>query len=110
MSVGLPMSREFVERRDGSFYLIGSRVPLAHLAREFQHGEPPEAIRAHYPTLSLEQVYGAITFYLGARQEVEADIAERNQIEEEFKKAHPAPSHLKEKLELARQEQLARRT
>ena len=30
---------EFVERRDGSFYLIGSRVPLAHVVREFQQGE-----------------------------------------------------------------------
>lgn len=29
------MSKEFVERRDGSFYLFGSRVPLAHIAREF---------------------------------------------------------------------------
>jgi hypothetical protein len=28
------MSKEFVERRDGSFYLIGSRVPLAFGTRE----------------------------------------------------------------------------
>ena len=61
------MNREFVERRDGSLYLTGSRVPLAHLVREFQHGELPEAIRSHYPTLTLEQVYGAITFYLGMK-------------------------------------------
>ena len=59
------MSRQFVERRDESFYLIGSRVPLAHIVREFQRGESPEAIQSHYPALSLEQVYGAITFYLG---------------------------------------------
>ena len=64
------MRREFVERRDGSLYFIGSRVPLAHVIREFQHGETPEAIRSHYPTLSLEQVYGAITFYLGNKEEV----------------------------------------
>jgi hypothetical protein len=32
---------------------------------------------SHYPTFSLEQVYGAITFYLGNRKEVEKDIAER---------------------------------
>jgi uncharacterized protein (DUF433 family) len=104
------MSREFVERRDGSFYLIGSRVPLAHLVREFQRGELPEAIRSHYPTLSLEQVYGAITFYLGAKEEVEKDIAERERVEDEFTRTHPAPPHLKEKLERARQQLLARRT
>lgn len=28
-------------------------------------------------TLSLEQVYGAITFYVGAREEVKKDITER---------------------------------
>jgi len=86
-------SREFVERRDGSFYLIGSRVPLAHLVREFQQGEPAEAIRSHYPTLSLEQAYGAITFYLGHKEEAEDDIAERERLEDEVTKSHPAPAH-----------------
>jgi len=99
-----------VERRDGSFYIIGSRVPLAHLVREFQRGELPGAIRLHYPTLSLEQVYGAITFYLGAKEEVEKDIAKRERVEDEFTKTHPAPPHLKEKLERARPQLLARRT
>jgi uncharacterized protein (DUF433 family) len=104
------MSKEYVQSRDGSFYLIGSRVPLAHLVREFQQGEPPEAIRSHYSTLSLEQVYGAMAFYLGNKQEVEKDITERERVEDEFTKTHPAPPHLKEKLERARQQLLARGT
>ena len=104
------MNRDLVQRRDGSFYLIGSRVPLAHLVREFQQGEPPEAIRSHYPTLSLELVYGAISFYLGNKEEVEKDIAERERVEGEFTKTHPARPHLKEKLKRARQQLLARRT
>jgi uncharacterized protein (DUF433 family) len=104
------MNREFIERQDGSFYVAGSRVPLAHVVREFQHGELPEAIRSHYPTLTLEQVYGAITFYLGSKEEVEADIAERERIEDEFAKTHPAPAGLRQKLERARQQLLARRS
>ena len=28
------MDRDFVERRDESFYLVGSRVPLASIVRE----------------------------------------------------------------------------
>ena len=100
--------KEFVERRHGSFYLIESRVPLAHLVREFQHGESPEAIRSHYPTLSLEQVYGAITFYLGNKEEVEQDIADREREEDEFDESHPFPPHLREKLERARQELMTR--
>lgn len=50
---------------------------MAHLVREFQYGQPPEAIRSHYPTLILEQVYGAVAFYLGAQGNVETDIARR---------------------------------
>ena len=104
------MSREFVERRDGGFYLIGSRVPLAYLIREFQHGESPEAIRSHYSTLTLEQVYGAITFYLGNKEEVEKDIAEREREEDEFTRTHPTPPEIKEKFERMRQQMLARRS
>ena len=110
LRVGVIMDRDFVERRDGSFYLIGSRVPLAHLVREFQQGEPPEAIRSHYPTLSLEQVYGAITFYLGHKSEVENDIAEREREEDAYSAAHPTPPDIKEKFERMRQQMLARRS
>jgi uncharacterized protein (DUF433 family) len=103
------MVKEFVERRNGSFYLIGSRVPLAHIVRQFQNGEPPEAIRLHYPTLNLEQVYGAITFYLGNKEAVENDIVEREREEDEFEKTHAFPPELKEKLDRARQEIPARK-
>ena len=54
------MARDYVEDRDGSFYLIGSRVPLARIVSEFQNGASPEAIRSSYSTLSLNEVYGAI--------------------------------------------------
>ncbi len=103
------MSKEYVERRQGSFYLIGSRVPLARIVRQFENGEPAEAIRLHYPTLSLEQVYGAITFYLGNTAAVEQDLVEREREEDEFEKTHPFPPQLKAKLERARRETPARR-
>jgi uncharacterized protein (DUF433 family) len=104
------MAKDYVERRHDSFYLIGSRVPLAHVVSEFQNGEDPEAIRLHYPTLSLEQVYGAITFYLGNKEEVEQDMAERRREEEEFIKTHPNPPGLKQKLLERREQMLSRRS
>jgi uncharacterized protein (DUF433 family) len=103
------MVKEFVERRRDSFYLIGSRVPLAHIVRLFQNGEAPESIRLHFPTLTLEQVYGAITFHLGNKEEAEKDIIEREREEDEFENSHPFPPHLNEKLERARQDLLARK-
>ena len=94
--------RDFVERRDESFYLVGSRVPLASIVREFQDGQSPEAIRSAFPTLTLEQVYGAITFYLGHRSQVDEDLAAREREENAFSEAHPAPADVKAKLDRAR--------
>ena len=56
------MERDFVERRDDSFYLVGSRVPLAAIVREFQDGQFPEAIRSAFPTLTLEQCTARLPF------------------------------------------------
>jgi uncharacterized protein (DUF433 family) len=98
------MDRDFVERRDGSFYLVGSRVPLAGIVREFQDGQSPEAIRSAFPTLTLEQVYGAITFYLGHRHEVGEELAAREGVEDTVSETHPAPADLKEKLARARRQ------
>jgi uncharacterized protein (DUF433 family) len=105
------MANEYIERREGSFYLIGSRVPLARIVYEFQNGAVPEAIRLDYPTLSLEQIYGAITFYLANKEEVEQDMADRRRIEEEVSKAQaPLPPELQQKLERAREQMLSRRS
>jgi hypothetical protein len=104
------MNGNFVEHRKSGFYLVGSRVPIDRIVREYRDGEQPEAIRSHYPTLSLEQVNGAIAFYLGHKDEVEKAMAERKRVEDEFSKTHPAPAHLKAKIERARQQQLARRS
>ena len=103
------MSKESVERRDDSFYLIGSRVPLAHIVREFQRGESAEAIRSHYPALSLEQIYGAITFYLGSQEDVEGDIAEREREEDAFTAAHPAHPEVNMRFQRMRQETVSGR-
>ena len=104
------LNKKFVERRDGSFYVTGSRVPLAQLAIEFQHGESAEAIHSHYPTLSLEQVYGAITFYLGSREDVERDIVERECEEDAYTAAHPTPPEVRMTFERMRQQTVSRRS
>jgi uncharacterized protein (DUF433 family) len=96
------MKWDFIEQRDESFYLVGSRVPLASIVREFQNGQSPEAIRSAFPTLTLEQVYGAITFYLGHQLEVDEDLAARARDEDAFSETHPAPADLKAKLDRAR--------
>lgn len=70
------MASEYVEQRDGWFYVAGTRISLDSIVSAFQAGESPETIRYDFPSLSLEQVYGAITFYLGHQAEVDASIEE----------------------------------
>jgi len=62
---------EFIERRDRGYYFIGSRVSLESAVYQFLQGESPEGIAQAYPSLSLLQVYGGITYYLAHRAEID---------------------------------------
>ena len=65
----------------------------------------------HHGPLSLEQVYGAIAFYLGHKDQVDNDMAARDRVEDAFSEEHPAPPDLKEKLARGRgQSQTQRHT
>jgi uncharacterized protein (DUF433 family) len=66
------MKEEYIERRNGGYYFIGSRVSLDSVVYEFLKGESPEGILQSFPSLSLVQVYGGITFYLAQRAEIDA--------------------------------------
>lgn len=50
----------------------GTRISLDSVAIAFQQGDSPEEIQRNFPALSLEQVYGAITYLLSNRADVEA--------------------------------------
>lgn len=104
------MPLDFVEQREGSFYLIGSRVPLSTIVREFEDGEAPESIRSHYPTLSLQQVYGAIAFYLGNKEVALRDIATRRREEAAFASASPAPPEVRQRIEQMRRQAMSHRS
>jgi len=70
------MPAEYVELRNGGYYVKGTRVSLDSIVSGFQDGDSPETIRQNFPSLSLEQVYGAIAFYLANQTEVDANIRE----------------------------------
>jgi len=67
---------EYIEQRNGGLYVAGTRVSLDSIAYSFRAGDSPETIRQNFSSLSLEQVYGAIAFYLAHEQEVDANIRE----------------------------------
>ncbi len=97
------MAREYVEKRDGGYYLEGSRVSLESLIYPFLEGASPETLVDEFPTLSLEQVYGAITFYLAHRPEIDAYLTATEKLGDEARKRQsPIPPALRERLERAR--------
>jgi len=64
---------DYVERSGEGWFVAGSRVSLDSVIYAFHDGLSPESIaRECFPTLGLEQVYGAITFYLANRAEIDA--------------------------------------
>jgi len=96
------MAQGYIEERDGGFYVRRTRVPLDSIVQEFRNGVSAESIRQAFPTLTLEQVYGAIAFYLGHQVEVDASIREAKQAWSEFEAAHPVPESIRDRLREAR--------
>lgn len=66
------MSKEYVSQIDGAYRLTGTRVSLDSIVYAFLDGQTAESIAQSFPVLTLEQVYGAIAFYLGHRTEIDA--------------------------------------
>ena len=95
---------EYVEKRNGGFYLAGSRVSLDSVVISFQQGASPESILRSFPAIgSLEKVYGAVTFHLANKQLVEDYLREQNQLWDRTQaQQEPLPEGLREKIENAR--------
>ena len=104
------MARDYIERRETGFYIMGSRVPIDRIVWEYRNGEDPEAIRSHYPTLSLDQVNGAISFYLNHKDEVDQAMEERRRAEDGYTAGHPNPPDIKAKFERMRRQMASRRS
>ena len=97
------MSDSYIERRDGGYRVRGTRVSLDSIVYAFRNGDSAETIAESFPVLSLEQVYGAIAFYLGHRAEVDEYLAgELEEFEREREAQRLAHPELVERLQEAR--------
>jgi uncharacterized protein (DUF433 family) len=86
------MTNDYVEQREGGYYVAGARVSLDSVVYAFRDGESPETIQQNFPSLTLEQVYGSITFYLSHQAQIDANIREG---EEEMRRLIPPLSQRK---------------
>jgi uncharacterized protein (DUF433 family) len=105
------MVKEYIEQRDGNYYVAGTRVSLDSIVHAFRRGESPETIRQNFEILTLEEVYGATTHYLANQTAIDAYLIRQNEKWVEGKRnAEPLPAILRERLMSAREEiQTARR-
>lgn len=57
-----------------------SRVMLDSIIASFHEGHSAETIGQQYPAVTLEEIYGAIAFYLGHRQQVDEYLARQDAV------------------------------
>jgi uncharacterized protein (DUF433 family) len=83
MTAALIPTKRYIEQRGEAYYIEGTRISLDSVVYAFLNGESPESIAQNFPLLSLEQVYGAIAFYLANRELIDTYLREG---EDEFEK------------------------
>jgi uncharacterized protein (DUF433 family) len=70
------MITEYVEQRDGGYFIKDSRVSLDSVVHAFLRGESPDGIAESFPALSLERIFGALAFYMANREVVDRYMLE----------------------------------
>ena len=100
------MSKQYVEQRDGGYWITGTRISLDSVVYAFRDGLSPETIqRECFPLLSLEQVYGAVTYYLAQRKEIDSYLEQAKSEYEALREAsRQADPEFYQKLAEARQQ------
>ncbi len=99
------MAREYVEQRDGNYYVAGTRISLDSIVYAFRRGESPETICQNFELLRLEDVYGAIAYYLANQADIDAYLVRQGEKWAEGKRnSEPLPESLRERLARAREE------
>ena len=71
----MPNSSGYIERWGEDYMVSGSRVSLASVVTMWKEGFSPESIRDDFPSLTLEQVYGTITYYLAHQAKIESYLS-----------------------------------
>ena len=103
-------TKDYVEQRNGGYFIAGTRISLDSIVYGFQRGESPETICQNFELLSLEEVYGAITFYLANQASIDEYLVRQDlKWGEEKRQAAPIPAELRLRLERARPESHASR-
>jgi uncharacterized protein (DUF433 family) len=93
-------ANEYVEVRNGGYYVAGTRIGLDVVVHAFRRGRTAEAILDAYPSIgALARVYGAIAFILEHPTDIEAYLADQDRAFEEIKARYPMSPEMIERFE-----------
>jgi len=97
------MAKDYVIFNEGVYRLAGSRISLDSLVYLYQEGLSPESMVDSYPSLSLEQIHGALAFYLANKDMIDSYMDEvERKAEIEYQKSLVTNAELIAKLRRAR--------
>ncbi len=74
------MPKEYVKKIEGVYRVANTRVSLDSLVYLFREGMSVESMVESYPALTLEDVHGALAFYLANESEVDAYLTDGERI------------------------------
>lgn len=98
-------TNEYVEVRNGGYYVAGTRIGLDVVVYGFRRGRSAEALFEAYPSIgSLAKVYGAVTFILEHPVEVEAYLKDQDRVFEQIKAQYPMPQDMIDRFLRAREQ------
>lgn len=93
-------TNQYVEIRNGGYYVAGTRIGLDLLIHDFREGRSAEDIyKAYFSTTPLSRIYGAITFILEHPEAVEQYLADQRRLWKELQEKYPMPEELLQQLE-----------
>ena len=72
--------KNYVRDVNGALRVGAADVSLDSVVMAFQDGLAPEAIQLQYPVLTLEEIYGAITYYLANRVIVDEYLVQQSHL------------------------------
>ena len=77
------MGKNYVGKVEGTYRVAGTRVSLDSIVYRYREGLSAEGIAECFPALTLEQVYGAIAFYLANQKKMDAYLREGDKLARE---------------------------
>jgi uncharacterized protein (DUF433 family) len=97
------LMREYVSKIESVYRVGGTRVSLDSLVYLFREGVSAESMVESYAALTLEQVHGALAFYLANQTEIDAYLAEgQRESESQHRQSRETNADLIAKLRRAR--------